>query len=125
MAPSRIQVPDNVFRISVPGSRKTIFTTKRSEERIRLDSEDRKAKLAIRAHRRAKAESNFYKDLEKTEGAAAVAEFLLRKLAVQENISKGFSREIENRKEQLKDSTEENLERAKQETAEALKMLSP
>jgi hypothetical protein len=77
--------PDDVLRMTSPGSRRTTFTTKKAEERGRLESEDRKAKLEIRAIRRAEAGSRFHKELEKSDGAVTVGDFLLRKLAAQEN----------------------------------------
>lgn len=72
IAPPRIQVPDNVFRITSPRSGRTTFTTKTAKERIHLESEDRKAKLEVRALRRAEASSGFHKELEKSEGAVRV-----------------------------------------------------
>ena len=124
MAPSKIQVPDDVFRITSPGSRQTTFTTKKAEERIRLESEDRKAKLEIRALRRAEAGSGFHKELEKSEGAVMVGDFLLRKLAAQENSLKGLSGEAKSSKERVNHREgEENLERMKHETVEALALM--
>jgi hypothetical protein len=124
MTPSRIQVPDDVFRITSPGSRRTTFATKKTEERIRLESEDRKAKLKIRALRRAEVGSGFHKELEKSDGAVTVGDFLLRKLAAQENTLKGLSEEAKNSKERVNHREgEENLERAKHETVEALTLM--
>jgi len=76
MEPPRIQVPDNVLRMTSPGSCRTTFTTKKAEERSRLESEDRKAKHEIRALRRAEAGSRFHKELEKSDGAVKVGDFL-------------------------------------------------
>jgi hypothetical protein len=124
MAPSRIQVPDDVFRITSPGSRRTTFTTKKAEERSRLESEDRKAKLEIRALRRAEAGSRFHKELEKSDGAVTVGDFLLRKLAAQENTLKGLSGEGKNSKETVDHGEgQEHLERMKRETVEALTLM--
>jgi len=124
MTPSRIQVPDDVFRITSPGSRRTTFTTKKTEERIRLEIEDREAKLKIRALRRSEVGSSFHKELEKSDGAVTVGDFLLRKLAVQENTLKGLSKEAKNSKERVNHREgEKNLERLKHETVEALKLM--
>jgi hypothetical protein len=101
MAPSKIQVPDDVIRIISPRSRRTTFTTKKAEERIRLEREERKAKLENRALRRAETRSGLHKELEKSEGAATVGDFLLRKLAAQENTLKGLSGEATNSKERV------------------------
>jgi len=95
----RIQVPDNVLSITSPGSRRTTFTIKKAEERSRLESEDRKAKLEIRALRRVEAGSRFHKELEKSNGAVTVRDFLLRKLAAQENTLDGLSGKGNNSKE--------------------------
>jgi hypothetical protein len=121
MAPSRIQVPDDILRMTSPGSRRTTFTTKKTEERGRLESEYRKAKLEIRALRRAEAGSRFHKELEKSDGVVTVGDFLLRKLAAQENTSQGLSGEAKNSKE-LVDHGEgqKHLERMKRETVEAI-----
>ena len=86
MTPARIQVPDDVFRITPPGSRRTIFTIKKNEERMRLEREDREAKLEARALRREKAGSSFHKELEASESVDKLGEMLLRKLAVQETV---------------------------------------
>ena len=97
--PPRIQVPDNVLRITSPGSRRTTFTTKKAEERSRLESEDHKAKLEIRALRRAEARSRFHKELEKSNGTVTVGDLLLRKLTAQENTLDGLSGKGNNSKE--------------------------
>jgi len=120
-APLKIQVLDDVIRITPPGSRRTTFKTKKAEKRIRLEREDRKAKLEIRALRRAETRSG----LEKSEGAATVGDFLLRKLAAQEDTLKRLSGEATNSKERVNHREEEaNLERMKHETVETLKTLS-
>lgn len=124
MASSRVQVPDNVLRITSPTSRRTTFTTKKAEERIRLESKDRKAKLEIRALRRAEAGSRFHKELEKSDGAVTVGDFLLRKLAVQENALKGLSGEANDSKETVDHREgQEYLEKMKHETVEAITLM--
>ena len=124
MAPARIQVPDDVFRITPPGSRRTIFTTKKNEERIRLEREDRKAKLEARALRREEAGSSFHKELEKSESVDKLGEMLLKKLAMQESASEGLSGEANSRNERANHTDgEANLEKMKRETVEALMML--
>jgi hypothetical protein len=65
-----------------PGFCRTTFTIKKAEERSRLESKDRKAKLEIRAFRRVEAGLRFYKELEKSNGTVTVGDFLLRKLVV-------------------------------------------
>jgi hypothetical protein len=109
MAPSRIQVPDDILRMTSPGSRRTTFTTKKTEERGRLESEYRKAKLEIRALRRAEAGSRFHKELEKSDGVVTVGDFLLRKLAAQENTSQGLSGEAQKHLERMKRETVESI----------------
>lgn len=124
IAPPRIEVPDDVIGITFPGSRRTFFTTKKAEKRIRLEREDCKARLEI-ALRRAETRSVLHKELEKSEGALELAEFLLMKLAVQENTLRGLSGEATNNKEMENQREEEaNLERMKHETVEALMTLS-
>jgi hypothetical protein len=123
MAPSKIQVPDDVFRMTSPGSGRTTFTTRKTEERIRLENEDRKAKLEVRALRKAEARAGL-KELEKSEGAVIVSDCLLRKLAAQENTLKGLSGEAKNSKERVDHKEgEASLERMKHETVEALAAL--
>jgi hypothetical protein len=125
MAPSRIQVPDDVLGMTSPGSRRTTFTTKKAEERSRLESEDRKAKLEIRALRRAEAGSRFHKELEKSDGAVTVGGFLLRKLAAQENTLKGLSGEGKNSKEMVGHGEgQEHLERMKREALTLMRTYS-
>jgi hypothetical protein len=112
MALPRIQVPDDVLRRASNGSRRTTFTTKKAIERSRLESEDRKAKLEIRALRRAEARSRFHKELEKSDGVVTVGDFLLRKLAAQENTLEGLSGEGKNSKETVDHGEgQEQLER--------------
>jgi hypothetical protein len=124
MTPARIQVPDDVVRITPPGSRRTIFTTKKNEERMRLEREDRKAKLEIRALRREEAGSNFQKELEKSESVDKLGDMLLRKLAAQENTFKELSREPNSSNERANHREgEANLEKMKYETVEALRIL--
>jgi hypothetical protein len=86
-------------------SRLTTFTTKKAEERIRLEREDRKAKLEIRALRRVEPGSGLHKELEKSEGAVTVGDFLLRKLGAQGNTLKGLSLEATNTKERVNDGS--------------------
>jgi hypothetical protein len=119
MAGERIQVPDNVFRVTPPGSRRTIFTTQQNEERIRLERDDREAKLKLRALRREKAGPSFRQELEKSDGAIGIRDCLLRKLAAQENASQELSGDgrANHRRE------EANLEKMRRETEEALEML--
>ena len=102
-----------------PGSRRTTFTTKKAEERSRLESEDRKAKLEIRALRRAEAGSGFHKELEKSEGAVMVGDFLQRKL------EGGLSGEAKNSKEMVNHREgQEHLERMKHKSVEALALMT-
>ena len=125
MAPSKIQVPDDVIRITSPGSRRITFTTKKATERIRLEREERKIKLEIRALCKAEARSGSHKELEKSKGVVTVGDFLLRKLAAQENTLKELSGEATNSKETGNHrGREANLERMKHETVEALRTLS-
>jgi hypothetical protein len=114
MTPSKIHVPDDVVRITSPGSRRTAFTTKKAEERIRLEREDQKEKLEIRSFRREEAGSGFHKELEMSEGAVRLGYFLLEELAVQENTFKELSGEANSSRE-----GEANLEKMKHETVEA------
>jgi hypothetical protein len=117
MAPTRIQLPDNVIRITPRGSRRTIFTTKKDEERIRLEREDRKEKLEIQSHRREEAGSGFQKELEMSEGA-------VRELAVQENTAKGLSGRANSSNDKANyKGGDMNLEKTKYETVEALRTL--
>ena len=121
MAPSRIQVPKGVLRTTSLRSRRTTFTTKKAEERSHLESEDRKAKLEIRALRRAEAGSRCQTELEKSDGAVTVGDFLLRKLAAQENTLEGLSGKGKNSKETVDyRKGQEQLERKKCETVQAL-----
>jgi hypothetical protein len=63
----------------------------------------------------------FYKELEKSNGTVTVGDFLLRKLAVQENTLKGLSREGKNSKETVDyRKGQEQLERIKYKTIKAL-----
>jgi hypothetical protein len=64
-------------------SRRRLFITKHNKERIRLASEDRKAKLEIRALRRLDviAKTYFYKGLKKAKSEFKLKELLLTKLA--------------------------------------------
>ena len=124
MAGERIQVPDNVFRVTPPGSRRTIFTTQQNEERIRLERDDREAKLKLRALRREKAGPSFRQELEKSDGAIGIRDCLLRKLAAQENTLQELSGEANSSGGRANHRGEEaNLEKMRRETVEALKML--
>jgi hypothetical protein len=64
---SKIQVPNNIIRIIFSRSYRTIFITKKAAEKIRLEKENRKTKLEIRAFRKAETRSGLYKELEKNE----------------------------------------------------------
>lgn len=124
MASSRIQLPDDVLRITSPISRRTTFTTKKAEERNRLESEDRNAKLEFHALRRAEVGSRYHKELEKSKGAVMVGDFLLRKLAAQENALKGLSGEARNIKEMVNHREgQEDLEKMKHETVEVVTLM--
>jgi hypothetical protein len=124
MARERIQVPDNVFRVTPPGSRRTIFTTQQNEERICLERDDREAKLKLRALRREKAGPSFRQELEKSDGAIGIRDFLLKKLAAQENASQDLSGEANSSDGRAKRRGEEaNLKKMRRETEEALEML--
>jgi hypothetical protein len=85
MTLARIQIPKHVFGITLPGSRRLRFTTKINEERIRLEREDQKSKLAFRSLQREKARHRFHKEMEKSEGVVRLRDFFLGELAVQEN----------------------------------------
>ena len=62
--------------------------------------------------------------MEKSETAATVGDFLLRKLAAHENTSKRLTGEAKNSKESVNPREgEENLERMKHETVEALGLM--
>jgi hypothetical protein len=88
MTPLKIQIPVGTSKTTRLRSRRRLFITKHDEERIRLASEDRKAKLEIRALRRldAAARTHFYKGLERAESEFKLKELLLTELARQENI---------------------------------------
>jgi hypothetical protein len=59
--------------------------------------------------------------LEKSDGAVTVGDFLLRKLAAQENALKGLSGDGKNSKEMVDyGEGQEHLERMKRKTAEAI-----
>jgi hypothetical protein len=117
MALARIQIPENVFRITPLGSRRQRFTTKINEERIRLEREDQRSKLAFRSLQREKAGHRFHKEMEKSEGVVRLRDFFLGELAVQENTElfggANSSKERENHRV--------SLERKKHETVEALR----
>lgn len=124
MAPSENHVPDGIIRITPFGSRRTTFTTKKTEERIRREQEGRQAKLENRALRRAEMGSGLRKELEKSEGAATVVDLLLRKLAARESTLKGLSGEATHSKEIINGKEgQERLENMKHETVEALKTI--
>jgi hypothetical protein len=120
MALARIQIPEHVFGITSPGSRSQRFTTETNEERIRLEKEDQKAKLAIRSLQREKAGPRFHTEMERGEGLVRLRDFFLGELAVQENteLSGGVSDERCNH-----GGMEVNLERKKHETVKALRTL--
>jgi hypothetical protein len=102
----------------------TIFTTKANEERIRLEREDRKAKLETRALRRAEAGSSIPKEREKSESVDKLGEMLLKKLAVQENTFKELSGKANSNNERANHTDgEADLEKMKRETVEALMIL--
>jgi hypothetical protein len=124
MSRERIQEPDNVFRVTPPGSRRTIFTTQQNEERIRLERDDREVKLRLRALRREKAGPSFRQELEKSDGAVGIRDCLLRKLAAQENASQELSGEANSSDGRANHGGEEaNFEKMRRETEEALEML--
>lgn len=56
---SRIQLPNDIFRITSPGSRRVTFTTNKVVERVCLERKDRKAKLEVRALRKAETRLGF------------------------------------------------------------------
>jgi len=64
-------------------SYRQLFTIKHNKERIRLASEDRKAKLKIRALRKLDiiAKTHFYKGLKRAKSEFKLKELLLTKLA--------------------------------------------
>jgi hypothetical protein len=91
---------------------------------MRLEREDRKAKMEARALRREEAGSSFHKELEKSESVDKLGETVLRKLAVQENTFKKLSGEANSRSERADHrEAEANLEKLKRETVEALTIL--
>jgi hypothetical protein len=91
---------------------------------MRLEREDREAKLEARALRREKAGSSFHKELEANESVDKLGEMLLRKLAVQEKNFTELSGESNSRNERANQREgEANLEKMKRETVEALMIL--
>ena len=123
MAQETIQVPDNVFNITSPGSCRTIFTTQQNEERTCLGRDDREAKLKLRTLRREEAGSSFRQELEKSDGEMGITDCLLRMLAAQENTSQELSGEAKSSDGRANYRGEvANLEKMKRETVEALKM---
>ena len=90
MLGARINLPDNIIRISRPRLSRKLLTTKDNEERIYLAKEDRSTKLENRYLRREDSTYN-YQELESTEGLVRLRGLLLRKLALQENTLKGLS----------------------------------
>jgi hypothetical protein len=120
MALARIQIPEHVFGITPPGSRRQRFTTETNEERIRLGREDQKAKLAIRSLQREKAGPRFHKEMERGEGLVRLRDFFLGELAVQENTE--LSGGVNSSDERCNHGgMEVNLERKKYETVKALR----
>jgi hypothetical protein len=120
MVLARIQLPEHVFRITAPGSRRQRFTTKINEERIRLEKEDQKTKLAIRSSQREKAGPRFHKEMEKGEGLVRLRDFFLGELAVQENTE--LSGGVDSSDERCNHGMREvNLERKRHETVKALR----
>jgi hypothetical protein len=79
MVPPNIRVPDRVFSITSLGHGLTTFMTK-TEEWIRLDREDRKAKLEICTVRRGEPESSFHRVLRKCDGTVTKGYFVIMKL---------------------------------------------
>jgi hypothetical protein len=120
MTLARIQIPKHVFGITSPGSRRLRFTTKINEERIRLESEDQKSKLAFRSLQREKAGHRFHKEMEKSEGVVRLRDFFLGELAVQEN-TELYSRANSGKERDNHMGIKVNLERKKYETVEALR----
>ncbi len=92
-----------------------------------MASEDRKAKLEIRALRRldAIARTHFYEGLERAESEFKLKELLLTELARQENILQGLYR-VDSTSCELRNKTEikQKLRRLKFETIEALRQFS-
>lgn len=95
MAGERISIPNDVVGISRPGSRQRLFTTKDNEERNRLASEDRKAKLEIRYLRREDKSTGTHlcQELEKIESVVKLRDFLMTALARQENSLRDYQEE--------------------------------
>jgi len=127
MTPLKIQTPKGTSEITRPGSRRRLFTTKHDEERIRLESENRKAKLELRALRRLDeaAGTLFYEGLERAEGEFKLKELFLTELARQENTLQGLSR-VDSTSCEFRSETEieQKLRRMKFETMEALRQFS-
>jgi len=123
----KIQIPKGTSKITRPASRRRLFTTKQDEERVRLASEDRKAKLEIRALRRLDEAvgTHFYEGLEKAEGEFKLKELVLTELARQENNLKELSR-VDSTSFALRNEIEieQKLRRLKFETMEALRQFS-
>ena len=92
-----------------------------------MASEDRKAKLEIRALQRLDtiARTHFYEGLERTESEFKLKELLLTELARQENILQGLYR-VDSTSCELRNKTEikQKLRRLKFETIEALRQFS-
>ncbi len=92
MERTRISIPNDVIVIDRPGFRGRRFATKKNEERIRREKEDREKKYAIRCQRRDNSgrHRHFDIELQKTENITNLRDSLLRELAIRENISEGF-----------------------------------
>jgi hypothetical protein len=124
MTSLKIQIPKGTSETTRPGSPRRLFTTKHDEERIRLASEDRKAKLESRALRRLDeaAGTLFYEGLERAEGDFKLKELFLTELAREENALQGLSR-VDSTSCELRNETEieQKLRRLKFETMGALK----
>jgi hypothetical protein len=125
MLGARINLPDNIIRISRPRSSRKLLTTKDNEERIYLAKEDRSTKLENRYLRREDSTYNC-QELESTEGLVRLRGLLLRKLALQENTLKGLSEGSYTGicKREDHGDIEGKLQRIKYETVEALTTLA-
>ena len=67
MAPARMQVSETYSGSLLLDLAEKKFTTKKNEESIGLEREERKAKLETRAPRREEAGPSCHKELEKSE----------------------------------------------------------
>ena len=115
-----------MIEISRSGFRGKRFTTKKNEERIRLESKDREAKLRIRSFQRENRVDKTHFDgvLEKSESVVVLRDCLFFELAMHENTLKGLSAGINNMHvRETHMGIKGNLKRITEETAEALRTL--